>query len=177
MKTIKFRGKSILTDKWFYGDLVHSADKKRTAILVNDKDSYDECEVVPETLGQFTGLYDKNGKEIYEGDILHWDANNRLYVVIFESGMFYASVKECNEGIFGGFPLHRLTEYEDEKCEIVGNIYDNQELLKKLNTMTEKEKAKAYDEALEKASAAHKDEDRHLKATLERIFPELKERY
>ena len=41
--------------------------------------------------------------------------------------------------------------------------------------MTEKEKAKAYDEALKKASAAHKDEDKHLKATLERIFPELKE--
>ena len=41
--------------------------------------------------------------------------------------------------------------------------------------MTEKEKAKAYDEVLKKASAAHKDEDRHLKATLERIFPELKE--
>ena len=41
--------------------------------------------------------------------------------------------------------------------------------------MTEKEKAKAYDEALKKASTAHKDEDRHLKATLERIFPELKE--
>ena len=41
--------------------------------------------------------------------------------------------------------------------------------------MTEKEKAKAYDEALKKANAAHKDEDRHLKATLERIFPELKE--
>lgn len=41
--------------------------------------------------------------------------------------------------------------------------------------MTENEKAKAYDEALKKASAAHKDDDRHLKATLERIFPELKE--
>ena len=41
--------------------------------------------------------------------------------------------------------------------------------------MTDKEKAKAYDEALKKASAAYKDEDRHLKATLERIFPELKE--
>ena len=41
--------------------------------------------------------------------------------------------------------------------------------------MTEKEKAKTYDEALKKANAAHKDEDRHLKATLERIFPELKE--
>lgn len=41
--------------------------------------------------------------------------------------------------------------------------------------MTDKEKAKAYDEALKKASVAHKDEDRHLKATLERIFPELNE--
>lgn len=41
--------------------------------------------------------------------------------------------------------------------------------------MTEKEKLKAYDEALKKASATHKDEDRHLKAILERIFPELKE--
>lgn len=105
---------------------------------------------------------------------MRWDADNRLYAVTFESGMFYASVEECNEGFFGGFPLHAITE--DGKCKIVGNIYDNQELLKKLfNTMTEKEKAKAYDEALKKASAAHKDEDRHLKATLERIFPELKE--
>lgn len=41
--------------------------------------------------------------------------------------------------------------------------------------MTHEEKAKAYDEALERASAAYKDDDRHLKATLERIFPELKE--
>lgn len=43
--------------------------------------------------------------------------------------------------------------------------------------MTEKEKAKAYDEALKKASVAYKDEDKHLKATLGRIFPELKESY
>lgn len=41
--------------------------------------------------------------------------------------------------------------------------------------MTDKEKAKAYDEALKKASTFYKDEDKHLKATLERIFPELKE--
>ena len=126
MRTIKFRGKSILTDEWFYGDLVHSADKKRTAILVNDKDSYDECEVIPETVGQFIGLYDCNGKEIFEGDILHWNDNNRLYVVTFESGMFYASVKECNEDMLDGFQLQVLAE----ECEIVGNIHDNQELLK-----------------------------------------------
>ena len=129
MRTIKFRGKSILTDEWFYGDLVHSADKKRTAILVNDKDSYDECEVDPETVGQFTGLIDKNGAEIYEGDIVKW-SNGKLYTVKFLDGMFYASIEECNEGIFGGFTLHALTDYEDRVCEIVGNIHDNTELLK-----------------------------------------------
>lgn len=131
MRTIKFRGKSILTYEWFYGDLVHSADKKRTAILVNDKDSYDECEVDSETIGQFTGLYDAHGKRIYEGDILKWKADNRLYAVIFNWGMFYASVEVCNEGTYGGFPLHSLTEHDDEDCEIVGNIYDNPELKKK----------------------------------------------
>ena len=129
MRTIKFRGKSILTDECFFGDLVHSADKKRTAILVNDKDSYDECEVDPETVGQFTGLMDKNGAEIYEGDIVKW-SNGMLYAVKFWDGMFYASIEECNEGIFGGFPLYRLIEYEDGGCEIVGNIHDNTELLK-----------------------------------------------
>ena len=86
MRTIKFRGKSILTDEWFYGDLVHSADKKRTAILVNDKDSYDECEVVPETIGQFTSLYDCDGKEIFEGDIL--DFNGLTVEVRFVRGAF-----------------------------------------------------------------------------------------
>ena len=86
--------------------------------------------VKPDTIGQFTGLYDKNGNEIYEVDILRWDVNNLLYVVTFESGMFYASIKECNEGMIGGFSLHQLTEYDYGKCEIVGNIHDNPELLK-----------------------------------------------
>lgn len=129
MRKIKFRGKSIDGKEWLYGDLVSSADEKRFAILVNDKDSYDECEVEPETVGQFTGLMDKNGKAIYEGDIVKW-SNGMLYAVKFLDGMFYASVEECNEGIFGGFPMHRLTEYEDGRCEIVGNIHDNTELLK-----------------------------------------------
>ena len=129
MRPIKFRGKSIDGKEWLYGDLVSSADKKRFAILVNNKESYDECEVAPETIGQFSGLYDCNKKEIYEGDILKW-SNGRSYVVKFWEGMFYASVEECNDGILGGFPLHALTDYEDRKCEIVGNIFDNPELLK-----------------------------------------------
>ena len=130
MRTIKFRGKSIDGKEWLYGDLVSSADKKRFAILVNNKESYDECEVAPETVGQFTGLYDCNGNKIYEGDVVEWEKDGLMYVVRFWRGMFFASVQECNEGILGGFSLHALTEYEYRKCKIVGNIYDNHELLK-----------------------------------------------
>ena len=130
MRTIKFRGKSIDSNEWLYGVLVHPSDMERCAILVNDRESCDECEVDPCSIGQFTCLCDSSGKEIYEGDIIRWYVNNLLYVVTFESGMFYASIKECNEGMLGGFPLHQLTEYDYGKCEIVGNIHDNPELLK-----------------------------------------------
>lgn len=132
MRTIKFRAKNI-NGVWYYGSLVYS-DKIDAAIYFQTGNglvkSMDWVYVNKETIGQFTGLKDENGNEIYEGDILKWN-NGRLYVVKFWRGMFYASVEECNEGILGGFPLHRLTEYEDEKCEIVGNIYDNPELKKK----------------------------------------------
>lgn len=64
--------------------------------------------------------------------------------------------------------IEQLLNDEDGNIEV-------KPYLRPMSSMTEEEKAKAYDEALKKASAAHKDEDRHLKATLERIFPELKE--
>ena len=122
MREIKFRGKSILTDEWFYGDLVHSADKKRTAILVNDKDSYDECEVVPETIGQFTSLYDCDGKEIFEGDIL--DFNGLTVEVRF---------------VRGAFALLVNGNLDDELCvdcrtdlfaKVIGNVYENPDIMK-----------------------------------------------
>ena len=127
MRTIKFRGKSCNTGEWFYGNL-YVADSFGSTYIHKSMDSF--LEVYSETIGQFTGLKDKNGKEIYEGDIVKWKADNRLYAVIFNWGMFYASVEVCNQEIYGGFPLHALVG--DEKgIEIVGNIYDNPELLKK----------------------------------------------
>ena len=122
MRTIKFRGKSTLTDEWFYGDLVHSADKKRTAILVNDKDSYDECEVVPETVGQFIGLYDCDGKEIFEGDIL--DFNGITVEVRFVRGVFaFLANGNLDDELCGDCRT-------DLFAKVVGNIYENLNILK-----------------------------------------------
>lgn len=131
MRTIKFRGKSILTDEWFYGDLVHSADKKRTAILVNDKDSYDECEVDPETVGQFTGLMDKNGKEIYEGDVIGCH-NPRIKHLIFyneKQGRFMAALNGDIENDFIGLCGLDDSRWTGSK-NVIGNVYDNPDILK-----------------------------------------------
>ena len=132
MRPIKFRAKNI-NGVWYYGCMVYSNELDAAIYFQTGRGlvkRMDWVYVIPETIGQFTGLYDCDGKEIFEGDILKWEKDGLMYVVRFWHGMFYASVKECNEDILGGFPLHALTKYEDRKCKIVGNIYDNPELLK-----------------------------------------------
>ena len=133
MRTIKFRGKTHGNGKWYYGSLVYSNEINAAIYFQIGRGlvkRIDWVYVIPETIGQFTGLYDCNGNKIYEGDIVEWEKDGLMYVVKFWNGMFYASVKECNDGIFGGFPLHALTKHDDRKCKIAGNIFDNPELLK-----------------------------------------------
>lgn len=127
MRKIKFRGKNRWNGVWYYGSLFV---KELYGCPLIFSTTIECSEVDPETIGQFSGLYDCNGKEIYEGDILKWEKDGLMYVVKFWDGMFYASVKECNDGILGGFPLHALTKHDYRKCEIIGNIHDNPELLK-----------------------------------------------
>lgn len=131
LRKIVFRGKSKRNGEWLYGDLVRSFDMKRSAILVNDKTTYDECEVDAETVGQFTGLHDKNGKEIYEGDIVSYDdtpycpyGNKYKGEVVVYRGAWCVKHYEawCDEYFYSTL---FSDNFANHKTVIIGNIYDN----------------------------------------------------
>lgn len=149
-RTIKFRGKLINNNKWVYGYL---ADED----YVNDIDSIDlsSIEVERETVGQFTGLFDKNGKEVYEHDYISiiykygdFGANGDIVpdqdcicegevVYMDEFGCFGIRlhkaeypIKESLAGyIYSATPLLHF-DLERDSIEVLGNIYDNSELIK-----------------------------------------------
>lgn len=79
---------------------------------------------------QFTGLKDKNGKEIYEGDIVHWPGwDGKTYQVCYDRWGIpaLAGIKTCEGGDFKEFEMqYKATP---GKCEVLGNIYENPELL------------------------------------------------
>lgn len=126
MRIIKFRGKDIKTNKWRYGYLFQELGnypiiiERRSRI---GKFKYYEITVEDTTVGQFTGLIDKNGKEIYEGDIL--DFNDIIAEVRFVRGMFtFLENGFLDEELCGDCRT-------DLFAKIIGNIYDNPELLER----------------------------------------------
>jgi uncharacterized phage protein (TIGR01671 family) len=149
MREIKFRGRSFDNGEWIYGDYHKRAGGVHCIIKMepdeNGKVVYVVHQAVPDTIGQFTGLHDKNGKEIYEGDILLLPANTK--VKAYEKGDFvedkfvqrFAVVwaKQCQ-----GYGLCLLYEAKYDAPDVVGmaavdrmfvigNIHDNPELLNK----------------------------------------------
>ena len=127
MCEILFRGKRLHDGKWVEGCLVKAVGGE-CMILPITTEHYGGVEFSagfhcdPATVGQYTGLTDKNGKKIFEGDIVHNGAGDPGVVV----------------WIYGSFAIHfsdgedwDVCQYvKEEYTEVIGNIYDNPELLK-----------------------------------------------
>lgn len=128
MREIKFRGKSLLNGKWIYGYLHDAECGDNLMIQRNDLGSYG---VKDETVGQYTGLKDRNGKEIYEGDILATDERVIGYVVGGVRGYCY-DVNYINhpKGEKRWTLYETVTTDYPNKLAVVGNVFDNPELLK-----------------------------------------------
>ena len=123
MREILFRGKRADNGEWEYGDLWCNPYGKRVVCIVspiNDQGTTGGNEVDPETVGQYTGLKDKNGKKIFEGDILRDDDNEENGVVEFIAGEFCV--------VFGNVETHGIYDIAC-CCYVIGNIHDNHELL------------------------------------------------
>ena len=138
IENIKFRGKSKKTGEWLYGDLVRNVEGAIAIVPPFEMTMDNLCdryEVDEETIGQFTKLLDKNGKEIYEGDIVRFDdtpyiVNGNKYEgnVMMYRGAYCVryNVNICDEYFFA--PLF-ADDFADRKTVILGNVYDNSELL------------------------------------------------
>ena len=121
MRDIMFRGKRVDNGEWVYGYLCSA----RTICTISPMGNVDEYVVDPNTIGQYTGLQDKNGNKIFEGDIVLKRTYNgkKPFPVTFDSGMFH-----CGYGGGSSTATHGYT-LDDRQIEVIGNIFDNPELM------------------------------------------------
>lgn len=86
-------------------------------------------EIIPETLGGCTGLTDKNDKLIFEGDIIRYTTKEYSDIYIVKWDIMAAHFAVYGLGLGDKIPLGDFTFYDPQKCEVIGNIHDNPELL------------------------------------------------
>lgn len=141
MRKILFRGKRIDNGEWVEGYCAAEPYTKNTYnhgyILENEKDLFAKKAwlIDSRTVGQFTGLTDKNGRKIFEGDILKivhkyqspFDDDTKEYTDITTDVVFFDDEGLCFS--YGESPFLCVADNVTAEYEIVGNIHDNPELL------------------------------------------------
>jgi uncharacterized phage protein (TIGR01671 family) len=144
MRDSKFRGKRLDNGEWICGDLLQLGGNRRTFIFTDEdyisqfaeKAHRLQREVDPSTVGQYTGLRDKNGKEIWEGDIFKDDRGVARSVFRVPGGLAFED-DPVSFGYDHRSPAYPYTPIADPQvvswlaqcCEIIGNIHDDPKLL------------------------------------------------
>lgn len=121
MREIKIRGKRLDNGEWMYGDLLHLVD----GVYISNDNGNNMAQVDPDTVGQYTGLKDKKGKEIYDGDILAHNGEPFGYVVDGVRGycfdvIHFSPEYEESWSLYGVV----INDFNGE-VEIAGNIHDS----------------------------------------------------
>ncbi len=119
MREIKFRAWDKINKEMFNVESINFQERRVYKDVVSYR-NFNDIELM-----QYTGLKDKNNKEIYEGDILSDGNDEKPYKVIFENGSFRAEF----DGDFDEYSFD-LMDVNLQCCEVVGNIYENSELIK-----------------------------------------------
>ncbi len=130
MREILFRGKDfsgVINHSWCFGSLDTTEDDRAIIIYLDRFGNKCRIFVNPETVGQYTNLKDKNGTKIFEGDIVDvlYDVNY-IGVATERIGVFEVVHNGCFMGQKGSVRYHFIPS---DKCTVIGNIYDNPELL------------------------------------------------
>ena len=121
-REIKFRGKRIDTGEWVYGSLIQWKDGVTTIITETKEDHY-ESSVNPDTVGQYTGLRDRKGKDVWEGDLLRTPEGDIMVAEWIDAKIITRCVRPYN-------PRYKNSlTFAYPVSVVVGNIYDNPELL------------------------------------------------